>query len=119
MTDPFYALGPGVATFAALARVDAGGVVDHVADQARQVKLRRLLAGGPVQLLAKPSGAAAWAGAGFHGGRAVLRQVSGVLVNVGGGPREGAPVRCVAARRDEVRLRRGGQQPTGEPMAQR
>ena len=35
LADPFHALGPGVATVTAFARVDAGGVVDHVADQAR------------------------------------------------------------------------------------
>ena len=34
LADPFHALGPGVATFAALARVDAAGVVDHAADEA-------------------------------------------------------------------------------------
>ncbi len=77
LADALHAIGPGVATLTPLARVDAGGVADHVAHQPRQIKLRGLLAGGPVQLPVKPSGTAAWAGAGVHGGRAVLRQVSG------------------------------------------
>ncbi len=45
LADALHALGPGVATFAALARVDADGVVDHVAHQPRQIKLRGLFAG--------------------------------------------------------------------------